>query len=315
MPIKKIFTAVFVLCLVTDCRHKKETTTAETEKTDAGTPVTVTTVAFGPLSETVELNATSVFQLKSTIKASATGYLQSVNAVLGQPVGKGRTMFVIKTKEAAALGNTINSLDPSFRFNGLVSIPASESGYVSTLNYKAGDYVTDGEALAVISDLSSFGFLMELPYELKASVAANRELELKLPDGTILKGHIASEMPTVDPASQTQQVLIKVNAGKPIPENLIAKVTLVKQYKPTAAYLPKAAVLTDEVQNNFWVMKMINDSTALKVPVTKGMETGDNVEIVAPQFLTTDKILLTGNYGLEDTAKVIIQKDTVQEAP
>jgi hypothetical protein len=49
---------------------------------------------------------------------------------------------------------------------------------------------------------------------------------------------------------------------------------------------------------------MINDSTAVKVPVKKGMETNDNVEIVSPSLSPTDKILLTGNYGLPDTAKV-----------
>ena len=68
--------------------------------------------------------------------------------------------------------------------------------------------------------------------------------------------------------------------------------------------LPKAAVLSDEVQNQFWIMKMINDSIAVKVPVKKGMETNDNVEIVSPPLSSTDKILLTGNYGLPDTAKV-----------
>jgi hypothetical protein len=308
----KIFLIVFLFAAVFGCGHAKTADPAEDKKTDAGTPVTVTAVAFGPLSETTELNATSAYQLKSTIKASATGYLKGVNAKLGQQISQGYTMFVIKTKEAEALGNTINSLDPSFRFTGLVYIKASENGYVSTLNYKTGDYVTDGEALAVISDINSFAFLMDLPYELKATLASNKELQLKLPDGTILKGYVAAEMPLVDAASQTQQIVIKLRDNKVVPENLIAKVTLIKQFKNNAAYLPKAAVLTDEVQADFWVMKLINDSTAIKVPVKKGIEAGENVEIVSPQFTTTDKILLTGNYGLSDTAKIIVQKASAE---
>jgi uncharacterized NAD(P)/FAD-binding protein YdhS len=51
-------------------------------------------------------------------------------------------------------------------------------------------------------------------------------------------------------------------------------------------------------------MKMINDSTAVKVPVKKGIETSDKVEILSPEFSPQDKILLNGNYGLADTAKV-----------
>ena len=55
-------------------------------------------------------------------------------------------------------------------------------------------------------------------------------------------------------------------------------------------------------------MKMINDTTAVKVPVKKGIESGDKVEIVSPEFSAKDKIVVNGNYGLADTALVIIQK-------
>jgi hypothetical protein len=55
-------------------------------------------------------------------------------------------------------------------------------------------------------------------------------------------------------------------------------------------------------------MKMIDSVTAVKVAIVKGMETGDRVEIIRPQFSTSDKILLNGNYGLPDTAKVKIVK-------
>jgi uncharacterized NAD(P)/FAD-binding protein YdhS len=71
--------------------------------------------------------------------------------------------------------------------------------------------------------------------------------------------------------------------------------------------LPKAAVLSDETQSEFWVMKMISDSTAVKVPVKKGIETGDRIEILSPTFNPADKIIITGNYGLPDTAKVKIE--------
>ena len=78
--------------------------------------------------------------------------------------------------------------------------------------------------------------------------------------------------------------------------------------KTTAATLPKNSVLSNETQSEFWVMKMINDTTAVKVPVNKGIESGDRVEIISPQFSPTDKILLSGNYGLSDTALVIVNK-------
>ena len=53
-------------------------------------------------------------------------------------------------------------------------------------------------------------------------------------------------------------------------------------------------------------MKLIDDSTAVKLPVTKGFENSDEVEIVEPLLGTSDRFLLTGGYGLSDTAKITI---------
>ncbi|MCW3118637.1 MAG: HlyD family efflux transporter periplasmic adaptor subunit, partial [Chitinophagaceae bacterium] len=66
--------------------------------------------------------------------------------------------------------------------------------------------------------------------------------------------------------------------------------------------------LSDESQTNFWVMKMMDSVTAVKVPVTTGMESDGKVEIMKPLFTTGDQILISGNYGLADTAKVKIVK-------
>jgi multidrug efflux pump subunit AcrA (membrane-fusion protein) len=131
-------------------------------------------------------------------------------------------------------------------------------------------------------------------------------VEMLLPDGTKLTGTITESLPTVDPASQTQSFVIKIPGDKSIPENLIAKVRIIKFNSTNVPSLLKAAVLTNDVQSDFWVMKMIDSNTAIKVPVKKGLETKDRVEITEPKFSATDKILLTGNYGLPDTAKVKI---------
>ena len=71
--------------------------------------------------------------------------------------------------------------------------------------------------------------------------------------------------------------------------------------------VPKAAVLTDETQSQFWVMKITDSNIAVKVPIQKGMENSGEVEILSPAFSDKDRILISGNYGLADTAKVSIQ--------
>jgi multidrug efflux pump subunit AcrA (membrane-fusion protein) len=299
------------MVVMTACQSKPAEKVNEEKPDDSvstGTPVTVTHVESGAMNETVEVNAVSSFLLKTFVKANANGYLQNVNAQVGRYVTKGQNLFTIKTKEAQSLGNTVTQLDTSLHFEGVIHIKAPGSGYITQLTYQAGDYVQDNEQLAVITDTKSFVFILDLPYELKPLLPNNRNVQLKLPDGTILNGYIANALPTVDAVSQTQNYVIKVNTDKQIPENLIAKVSLIKKAKANTVFVPKSAVLTDETQSQFWVMKMIDSTTAVKISIQKGMETNSKVEILSPPLSPNEMILLTGNYGLSDTAKVSIQK-------
>jgi multidrug efflux pump subunit AcrA (membrane-fusion protein) len=270
-------------------------------------PVTVTRVIIDTLQETVGLNAVSAYLLKTYIKANADGYLLEVNATLGEKIEKGKKMFVIRTKEAEFLGDALNSLDSTLRFSGLINIKSPGSGYVTQLDYRPGDYVQDGETLAAVSDEKSLVFMLELPYELRPLLPGNKTVRLTLPDERIVTGTVSQSMPAVDPVSQTQSYIISIPPGLSIPENLIAKVNFIKRSKPGAVTLPKDAVLTNEVQDEFWIMKMIDDSTAVKMPVIKGMESSGKVEILSPALTPSDIILLTGNYGLPDTAEVEIK--------
>jgi len=298
---------LFALSLATfSCRDTVPANEEETTPAAAQTPVTVTTISREPLAEYIELNATSAFLLKNYVKANANGYLQQSTVQPGQYVNPGQLLFTVKTKEAQSLGNAVNQLDSSFRFSGTNTIKSGARGYITQVNHQAGDYVQDGEQLAVISDLNSFVFLLDLPYELRPYVRDNKSVELLLPDGEKLSGTITAPMPTVDAASQTQSMVIKVNTGHSIPENLIAKVRILKTLRSNVSSLPRAAVLSDETQSNFWIMKMIDSTTAVKVPVKKGIETNEQVEILSPPLNAGDKILLTGNYGLGDTARVKI---------
>ena len=273
------------------------------------TPVTITTVKKENLEEYAELNATSSFMEKSVVKAGISGYIQSEPAQKGKYVQAGQVLFTLITKEARAIGNTINQLDPSFKFSGITTVRANKSGFISVLSHQKGDFVPEGEQLAIISNNASFVFLMDVPYELSSNIRSQSAVQLTLPDGEILAGLISSALPSVDSLSQTQRIIIKVNPSHAIPENLIAKVKIVKTAHSQAASLPRESVLTNETQDEFWVMKLINDTIAVKIPVKKGMETIDRIEIIQPTFKPNDRIIVTGNYGLADTAKVKIVKN------
>lgn len=271
------------------------------------TPVTITTPDTTTLKEEITLNAVSAYLLKTDIKANINGYITQSTIQAGSKIHRGQTIFVLETKEARSLGNTINQLDPSFKFSGINRIKSPVEGYVTMLNHQSGDYVQDGETLAGIAAKNSFGFVLNLPYEYHQLLNSNRKITIELPDGTLLNGYAAQVMPSVDSIAQTQRIWIKTPDAKNIPENLIAKVQLVKKAS-THLSLLKAAIFSDENQQNFWVMKLSNDSTAIKVPVQKGLENDSLVEIISPAFSVTDSFVLQGGYGLGDTAKIAVQK-------
>ncbi|MDB5112041.1 MAG: p-hydroxybenzoic acid efflux subunit AaeA [Mucilaginibacter sp.] len=305
--IKPFYFIIGIALLLFSCKGSADSAAATEDATaKPETPVTVTTVNDSSMVDYIDLNASSAFLQKSYVKSNAIGYIQKANAQLGHFVNTGQVLFTIKTKEAQSIGNSINILDTTFKFSGENRIKASTHGYITQLNHQLGDYVQDGEQLAVISDRSSFVFLMQLPYELRAYVKDGQDVQLTLPDGSKMIGKATSSMPSVDTAAQTQSIVIKVSGNNPIPENLVAKARIVKSAKNHTASLPKSAILSNETQTDFWVMKLINPTTAIKVPVKKGIEAGDRVEILSPKFSNQDKIVVTGNYGLADTAKVKI---------
>ena len=168
--------------LICACAGKKEEESAP-EETEIVSPVTVTSISQAPLTEYLELNATSMFLKKNVVKANVNGYIKQANAVVGKFVDQGQLLFTLRTKESESIGNAVNALDSSFQFSGTINVKASRPGYITEVNHQVGDYVQDGEQLALMSDINSFVFVMNLPYELRPYVLGKKEVLLELPDG------------------------------------------------------------------------------------------------------------------------------------
>jgi multidrug efflux pump subunit AcrA (membrane-fusion protein) len=307
---KNINKSLFLICsfgttLLMSCNGDA---TPDDAQVVSQTPVQVSTIAYTSLSEGLDLNATSTYLEKSSVKATINGYLQTAAIQVGSTVHKNQLLYSLITKEARAIGNSINELDPGFKFSGISNIRAIMPGYVSQVSHQKGDYVQDGEVLAVISNQNSLAFLLDLPYELHKLIKENKTLQIVLPDGQKLTGRYSSSLSAVDSVAQTQRLIIKVDAKQLIPENLIAKVRVIRSAADDVQSLPKSAVLTNETEDVFWVMKMINDTTAVKILVKKGMEEENIIQILTPKFDRSDRIITVGNYGLADTAKVKIVK-------
>lgn len=282
---------------------------AEETATKVTTPVTVTSVSTGTISKVINLTATSSYLKKNTVKSTATGYITKISCNIGEYVKAGSPLYSVKTKEAEALGN-FSKTNPEFAFSGELTIKAPTSGIISEVNKQANDYVADGDQLCVIADQSSLVFLLNVPFEQNKHAAIGTNCEIVLPDSTHIPGIIASKLSAIDAVSQTQSFVVKPRINAQLPENLTAFVQLSESTKSNTQITDKKCVLTDETMENYWVMKLINDSIAIKLPVKTGIVTDNQVEILSPLFNKTDRLIDTGNYGLPDTAFVKIVKPT-----
>ncbi len=278
---------------------------SENNKAVAKTPVTVAAVSHQNLYKGIWLNAVSAILNQSNVKSTVNGYVIHTRLRPGQRVRKGQVLFVLKTQEAQVLGNM---LPDSLNLNGKITIRATTSGYISQLNHLQGDFVQQSEPLCSIADQNSFVFQLQVPFALTHKINRNQLVEIKLPDGRKIQGIAVSTMPTVEAGSQIVQYLLRVSPKLQLPANLVAKVKIITASQTNVQVVPKSAVLSDVSLSHFWVMKLINDTTAIKVPITKGIKNDSSVAILSPKFSQGSQVLISGNYGLPDTAYVTLTK-------
>lgn len=282
---------------------------AQEESVRPKIPVEVVTVKTGMIGDDLQLSANSIYLQRNIISAPIAGFIKQVHIYLGQEVKKGQVLYELVTKERSALGNEAIKVDSTLKNFGIIKIKASSDGVISTFDkQQSGEFVTEGTTLCTIATPSDLAFQVNVPYEYSKIVKLGKKGTVTLPDGSKHEIVVTTPLTAMDIASQTQTLLAKLTHPVLLPENLIAKVSFDKGNEGDAQILPKSCVLSDEMMQNFWVMKLLNDTTAVKVPVVIGNKNSEEIAIKRPKFDVNDRIIVSGNYGLPDTALVSITK-------
>lgn len=263
--------------------------------------VNVTNPRIGTIAESESLNATTVFMLNDIVRAPIAGYIRKVNVTTGQLVKKGDVLFTIQSKEAAAI-----PIDTIFPSKGVITVKAAETGIVKNVDRQLGDYMQDGDGFCTIANNSSLVFMLDVPFELHNYIKPGGAYTISLPDGQKVKTHIASQIPEMDRMVQMEKYILHPDKPLSLPEGLIGTVIISTVMQTNAVILPKSAILSDETQTRFWVMKVVNDSLAVRTNIERGLQTKDSIAINSPVFTSSDRILVTGNYGVPDTLRIKI---------
>jgi hypothetical protein len=302
----RIFYAIYPVCffLVFSCRTSVNT---DEDTNRAKAKVRVATISFRDMEEKVDLTTSTVYLDKGEILSPSSGYITALSAQPGDFVRKGQRLFSLETKEHHAL-----QLDTSMNTNALselgqLSVLAPADGFATNFLHAPGDYVPEGSALCSFVHSDKLLFQAYIPYSYNKLVNEGIPCTIILPDSTIIPAVFGRSLNTVDINSQT--VLFRIIPIMKIflPEGLNARLEVKTGSFKNAQVLPESALLSDETMQHFWIMKLINDSVAVKIPVRQGLRQGIWVQILNPEFNRYDRFIVEGNYGLSDTAKIEVQ--------
>ena len=279
---------------------QRGTSNGNMQEEKPGTAVTLTHTAFGKIEKEIILSATTMYQNKSVVSAPIPAFITEVLVQPGSRVKAGDVLYRIESKEQHALGNGNHAVIP---------IKVERDGIVLDVQQQAGSYVTEGAVLCSVAEAGSLVFEINVPYEQQRYAHSGSKCMLELPDGTRLTATVHAPLATMNTVSQSERVIARAKTPF-LPEGMNVKAVFTENDSSSKGLiLPKSAVQSDETLTKHWVMKLADNGTAVRVPIEVGNSNASEIEIKSDALSPQDRIILTGGYGLEDGAKVVVTKE------
>jgi RND family efflux transporter MFP subunit len=200
----------------------------------------------------------------------------------------------------------------------LARLQVARSEIVSPLNgavakrfVSVGEQVdgTAAQPIVEVAGLRELEFLGNAPamYLAKLRPGESVDVTTEAVPGTKFPGRVVAVSPSVDPATGVGSVRIRVpNAKGLLRLGFFLNAEVPIDTHARALTIPPEAIYRNESgQTRVFV---VNQDSAKAVPVKVGIETKDRVELAdAGTIREGDNIILSGGYGLGDSAKIQVQ--------
>jgi hypothetical protein len=301
---KKLLILLFAFSIIHMLSSCKSRTTAGEEQIPVVT-VTAEPLVMGDIENEISFNGSTVYLKKNPVVSPISGYVIKAGVRFGQEVRKNDVLFELKTRESKALETGKDTSEVA----GVVKVTANSDGFINELNInEAGAYVAEGSIICNIVNNKDLMIRLNVPFEYISVPGREKRCKIRLTDNSIIPGSVFRILPSVDEANQTQTILIKPETGRQLPENLNLLLTFINEKHVNTLLVDRSSLMTNETQSEFWVMKIENGNTAVKVPVMKGLENDSITEIISTDLHINDLIISNGSYGLPDSTIVSIIK-------
>ena len=188
------------------------------------------------------------------------------------------------------------------------SIITPISGVVTDRPLFAGETAAAGSPVVTVMDTSVLLAKMHLAQRQAQQLAVGSEATLTIPGmDDPIKAAVSLISPAVDPGSTTVEVWLRVkNPDGKLKVGTAVHATIKGRIIQKALLVPAEAVQRSSDSGGKTVTIIAADGTAHKKNVTVGIQTAESAQITEG-LTTSDLVITTGGYGLDDGSKVKIE--------
>jgi len=174
-----------------------------------------------------------------------------------------------------------------------------------------GELAASGSPVASIVDISEVVARANVPVNEAALVRVGRPARITGPDGDIA-AKVTVVSPAVNPNTTTVEIWVQAaNPGEKLKPGANVRVTILADTIQNAIIVPTSALLNSD-EGGQKVMVISKEGMAREQKVTVGARQGDRVQILSG-VQEGQQVVTSGGLGLEDGAKVAIEKPKPDE--
>jgi len=285
-------------------------------------------VVLGDMETVIRATGSTDAVRKEKIVAPIAGVVLSLRVLEGTPVRKGDVVAVLQPKETRAAIAGAEALERAARTEGEreeaarakqlafasqnnLEVRTPTAGIVSTRSVTEGEIVGENAEMMTVVDLSTLIFVADIPLQDVAQVRPGQRAYLVFPSlpGEIFGASVDGVNPRSDPGSQTVRVRLAFTGadGKRkmlLRSDMSGLAGIVTGKHSGVLIVPKTALLRNDETDRYTVVMATDDSLARVVSVSVGARTDSTVEISGSGIVPGARIVVEGNYALEDSTRI-----------
>ena len=333
---KYLLLTAFLAAAATGCKPKTETVEVEREEL-----VETTVLSNTEVERVLDFSTTLEGYQTMSVAPSLTGRIEHIFVEVGSRVGTGSMLVRMDQQQYNTAKLTYSNLEIELsRMEALVEtgavsqqsfdqiklshdqtaenlqflekntyVKAQFPGVISAKNYEDGELYS-GQAILTLTQINVLKALVSVPesYYPQVQKGMSVNIESDIYPGEVFPATVEIVYPTIDPASHTFQLKVKIpNGGEKLRPGMYVHTTLALG-KAEALIVPYNSVQKLTGSNERYVY--LNDNgVAKRVFVTLGQRFDDKIEVIAPEITEGVEVITTGSQRLVDGVKIKLKSE------